>query len=144
MPPTETVDQNGRAIRNLRQQRGYTVTAFAAKIGRTPGTISNIETGTRRCSTVLLAEIAEALDVDPAELVQDGPAQDSALLRIPEAARELGCSGMHVYRLIASGELRAVDIAAKGARASKLRVRRDDLTAFIDARTSAAGVAATA
>ena len=47
---------------------------------------------------------------------------------IPETAELLGgCSEMHVYRLIAAGELRAVDIATPGAGRSKTRVRSDDL-----------------
>ena len=57
------------------------------------------------------------------------------LLPVLAAAERLGCSDMHVYRLIADGELRAVDIAQPGARRSKTRVRSDDLAAYIDKRT---------
>jgi excisionase family DNA binding protein len=54
---------------------------------------------------------------------------------IPETAELLGdVSKMHVYRLIAAGELRAVDIAERGTR-SKTRVRSDDLAAYIERRT---------
>jgi len=42
---------------------------------------------------------------------------------------------MHVYRLIAAGELRAVDIATPGAGRSKTRVRSDDLADYIDRKT---------
>ena len=41
---------------------------------------------------------------------------------------------MHVYRLVSSGELRAVDISRKGARKSKTRIRSDDLDAYIDSQ----------
>lgn len=142
MPPTKTVDHNGAAIRTHRTDQGLTVAQLAAKVGTSPGTISNLEHGNKRCSEVLLNRIAEGLGVAPAELVSGSPVEPGALLKIPEAARELDCSGMHVYRLIASGELRAVDIADEGSRASKLRVRRDDLAKFIDVRTR--DVAATA
>lgn len=144
MPPTKTVDHNGERIRVLRIDQGLTVAELAATVGKSPGTISNIEHGNKRCSETLLNRLAEALGVPPAELMSNEPAEPGALLTIPQAARELDCSGMHVYRLIAEGALRPVDIANAGARASKLRVRRDDLATFIDARTRTAGVAATA
>ena len=60
------------------------------------------------------------------------PAQ---LLSIPAAAERLGCSEMHIYRLVSSGELRAVDISRKGAGKSKTRIRSDDLDAYIESRT---------
>jgi excisionase family DNA binding protein len=65
-----------------------------------------------------------------------GAQQGIKLHSIPETAELLGgCSDMHVYRLIASGELRAVDIATKGAGRSKSRVRSDDLADYIDRKT---------
>jgi hypothetical protein len=42
---------------------------------------------------------------------------------------------MHVYRLIAAGELPAVDIATPGAGRSKTRIRSDDLADYIDRKT---------
>jgi excisionase family DNA binding protein len=57
------------------------------------------------------------------------------LLPVVAAAARLGCSDMHVYRLIASGELPAVDIAQRGARRSKTRVRSDDIDAYINRKT---------
>jgi excisionase family DNA binding protein len=58
-----------------------------------------------------------------------------SLLTIPAAAERLGCSDEHVYRLIASGALGAVDIAQPGALRSKTRVRSDDLDVYIESRT---------
>ena len=52
-----------------------------------------------------------------------------------EVAERLGCSENHVYRLITSGTLRAVDIGQPGARRSKTRVRSDDLLAYIEKQT---------
>lgn len=58
------------------------------------------------------------------------------LYDIGEAATILGgCSKMHVYRLIAAGELRAVDIANPGAGRSKSRIRSDDLADYIERKT---------
>jgi excisionase family DNA binding protein len=60
------------------------------------------------------------------------PAQ---LFSVPAAAARLECSEMHIYRLVSTGELRAVDISRKGAGKSKTRIRSDDLDAYIEART---------
>lgn len=56
------------------------------------------------------------------------------LLSIPAAAAQLDCSRAHVYRLIALGRLRAVEIRAEGKR-PKTRVRATDLEQFIDSHT---------
>lgn len=61
------------------------------------------------------------------------------LLTISTAASRLGCSGMHIYRLVAAGELDAVDIAQPGARRSKTRIRSDSLDAYIESHTRHAG-----
>jgi excisionase family DNA binding protein len=67
------------------------------------------------------------------------PAAALTLLTPAQAAARIGASEMHVYRAIAAGELRAVDIASPGAKRSKTRVRSDDLEAYIEARTRCAG-----
>jgi excisionase family DNA binding protein len=64
------------------------------------------------------------------------PAQ---LLTVLAAAERLGCSDMHIYRLVSTGELCAVDISLKGAGKSKTRIRSDDLDAYIESRTRRAG-----
>lgn len=64
----------------------------------------------------------------------------STLLRIKEAADRLGCHEDHVYRLIADGALRSVNIARPHARRSKTRIRDDDLAAYIDSHSRRAVV----
>jgi len=65
-----------------------------------------------------------------------GAQQSVKLHSIPETAEILGgCSEMHVYRQIAAGELRAVDIATPGSGRSKTRVRSDDLADYIERQT---------
>jgi excisionase family DNA binding protein len=54
---------------------------------------------------------------------------------IDEAAEHLTCSRTHVYRLISSGQLRAIDISVKGAKRSKTRVLAADLAAYIQQAT---------
>lgn len=59
-----------------------------------------------------------------------------SLLTPREAAEALGCSVNSVYRLIAQGELKVIDIAPSGSLRSKMRIRRDDLRAFVDGRAA--------
>lgn len=49
---------------------------------------------------------------------------------------------MHVYRLIAAGELSTVDIATPGAGRPKTRIRSDDLATYINRNTRSAGKSA--
>ena len=62
-------------------------------------------------------------------------AQGVTLLTVPEAAERLSSGPSHVYRLIAVGELAAVDIAQPGARKTKTRVRSDEIDRYIEAKT---------
>lgn len=64
------------------------------------------------------------------------PAASLTLYTPAEAGERLRASESHVYRLIADGNLRAVDIAQPGSRRPKTRVRSDDLDAYIEARTT--------
>jgi excisionase family DNA binding protein len=61
---------------------------------------------------------------------------DVTLLTVAEAGERLRVTERHVYRLIADGALRTVDVARPGARKSKTRVRTDDLAAYINAQSS--------
>jgi len=64
------------------------------------------------------------------------PNPSSVLLLTPaEAGERIRASEAHVHRLIADGELRAVDIAVQGSSRQKTRVRSDDLDAYIEKRT---------
>ncbi|MBO0813670.1 MAG: helix-turn-helix domain-containing protein [Actinobacteria bacterium] len=53
------------------------------------------------------------------------------LLTIPDTAERLRCSQRHVYRLIATGALRARDIALPGAPVPKTRISEADLAAYV-------------
>lgn len=54
------------------------------------------------------------------------------LYSLREAADLLSCSLSHVYRLMEADVLPGVDISRPGAARTKLRIRSDDLAAFID------------
>lgn len=63
------------------------------------------------------------------------PQAPVVLLTPGAAAVRLGCSDDHIYRLIAAGELEAVDIAQPGAKRPKTRVSEADLSSYIQSRT---------
>jgi excisionase family DNA binding protein len=66
-------------------------------------------------------------------------ASPSVTLYTPaEAGERVRASESHIYRLIAEGALRAVDIAQPGSRKPKTRVRSDDLDTYIEKSTRAA------
>ena len=62
----------GTRIRERRQERGVRQAELAATIGISPSYLNLIEHGRRRIAGRLLADIARALDVDPA-LLSDAP-----------------------------------------------------------------------
>ena len=48
-----------------------------------------------------------------------------------QVADNLGCSKVHVYRLINGGDLKAIDISAPGSRRTKTRILVEDLNNYI-------------
>ena len=48
-----------------------------------------------------------------------------------QAADRLGCSKVHIYRLINSGVLPSCDISAPGSQRTKTRILLDDLNDYI-------------
>jgi excisionase family DNA binding protein len=60
---------------------------------------------------------------------------ETSLLSVIEVARRLECSRPHVYRLISTGELEAIDIATPGSRGSKTRIRESALVEYIERAT---------
>lgn len=64
-----------------------------------------------------------------------GDTRESRLKSVTGVAEQLDCSRGHVYGLIASGQLRAVEIKTKGSSRSKTRVRAEDVEAFIASHT---------
>lgn len=63
------------------------------------------------------------------------------MLTIAEVAGALRCSRWTVYRLIATGELKAVNVAQGGRKAKKPRhrIRQNDLDAFLRNRETRSG-----
>lgn len=58
--------------------------------------------------------------------------ETDVVLTVPEVAKRLGYGRQHVYRLINAGDLTAIRLTKGG----HLRVRGQDLQAFIDSAAS--------
>lgn len=52
------------------------------------------------------------------------------LLTVPETATALNCSRIHVYRLVASGDLKAINIAKANAKKTLIRIPASALNTF--------------
>lgn len=66
-----TAEQNGAAIRALRQKDGYTAEAFAARVGVSYSHYRNIENEHRAASVEVLNRIARLLVVPLAAILRD-------------------------------------------------------------------------
>jgi excisionase family DNA binding protein len=64
--------------------------------------------------------------------------KDISLLTVEQAADRVGVSRQYIYDLIGDKEIQVVDIARKGARRVKLRIRTDHLEEFFERRTLSA------
>jgi transcriptional regulator with XRE-family HTH domain len=63
--------QIGRNVRRLRQQRGLSQAVLAERTGVHRSYISEVETGARNFSILLLPRLSLALNAAPAELLYD-------------------------------------------------------------------------
>jgi len=61
----------GEAMVRARERAGLKQSDVAAKLGLPPSYLSKIENGTRRLDVIELVRIAEAMKIDPAEIVGD-------------------------------------------------------------------------
>ncbi len=72
--PVAAAPNTREAVRRLRAARGISVRELAARVGVSPATISAIENGKTGISIQRLHQIATALAVPAASLVEDPPA----------------------------------------------------------------------
>ena len=81
----------GSKVRAARKRAGITQEELAAKIGKTPESISNIERGRQLPMIDTLAVLAEALAVPLSELFDDvgAPAQSARRLTLEANLREM-------------------------------------------------------
>lgn len=97
----------GPRLRRLRQRRGVTLTALAAKTGISKSTLSRLESGQRRPSLELLLPLAEAHGVPLDELV-GAPDVGDPRIRLKRRVRNgrivfpltNQSSGVHVWKVV--------------------------------------------
>ena len=81
---TNFLEDFGRAVRRLRQERGMTQAELAARLSLGRTSITNLEKGQQSPPLSMLPEIASALGVDPVRLiagaVRDGGSADAGSL----------------------------------------------------------------
>ena len=61
----------GQVLVKAREHAGLKQSEVAARLGLPASYLSKIENGTRRLDVIELIRIAEAMDVDPAEIVRE-------------------------------------------------------------------------
>lgn len=94
----------GKQIKQLREERQLTGKDLAQQIGLSQSQMSRLEAGQRRIDTEILAKIALALEVSPAQFFPDSvPSDESAEVGFgssgevsPKRQRELEISQLHV------------------------------------------------
>jgi transcriptional regulator with XRE-family HTH domain len=61
----------GEVLVRARERAGLKQSDVAARLGLPASYLSKIENGTRRLDAIELIQIAEAMEIDPAEIVRD-------------------------------------------------------------------------
>ncbi len=105
----------GRTIRQIRAEARLSQTALAKRCGLTRGSIANIELGNQRPTLHTLWTVAEALNVEPRDLV---PARDE--LRAPPASQS-EATGKRVSQVVGKSS----DKVASFIATSRQEVLRD-------------------
>ncbi|PZF85420.1 helix-turn-helix domain-containing protein [Jiangella anatolica] len=99
-------------IRGLRQAKGWSLDALAARCHLSPSTLSRIETGSRRISIDQLVPIARALDTTLDQLVE--PVEDTDVVIRPQHDRVHGATTWLLSR----------DEGPHGLTVAKMRITR--------------------
>lgn len=61
----------GAVLANARERSGIKQGDVASKLGVPPSWLSKVESGTRRLDVIELIQIAEAMEIEPGELVDE-------------------------------------------------------------------------
>ncbi|MCA8959319.1 MAG: helix-turn-helix domain-containing protein, partial [Planctomycetes bacterium] len=85
----------GQQIKKLREERRITGKELARLIGLSQSQMSRLEQGQRRIDTEILAKIARALEVSPAQFFDAAGAEEDAPLS-PRREKELELSQLHI------------------------------------------------
>jgi quercetin dioxygenase-like cupin family protein/DNA-binding XRE family transcriptional regulator len=106
-PPSDGFEHLGRALRDLRHERGLTLVELAARCELSQPFLSQVETGRARPSMESVFRLARALDTTPQALFSGPPADGAGLTLVRHGSTEvpvLGGGGESVARLLLPGE----------------------------------------
>ncbi|MET8866470.1 helix-turn-helix domain-containing protein [Nonomuraea sp. NPDC004580] len=137
--------RNRDALNALMRGR-YTTVTLAAEVGVTKQLIAYLCSGRRiSCSRPTAEGIENALGCVAGTLFSPRTEEDSSngeeeevLLTIPKAAKALGVSKTHAYRLVADGDLPVVYVGRRGSKKPMARVKTTAIDEFIKSREAAA------
>lgn len=82
--------QAGSLLREARLRAGLTQHELALRVGWSPDTLANYETGRRGLRAAQLIEVASALGVPPAALLLDVPEAGEVLRRLGDSRKRWG------------------------------------------------------
>lgn len=80
-------EQLGDRIRRARLSAGLSQEELGRKVGLNRSSISNVEKGRQRILAHVLMDFSAALNVSPARLLGDGPAEPDLLSGLPEETK---------------------------------------------------------
>lgn len=105
-----------RRLKELRAERGITLTALAHQTGISAAHLSRLEKGDRQPSIGSLLQIARVYGVSVSDLVQDQDKDDYYLVRADEAARHPGPDGVYTVLSGPASAIAVVQVELPGGR----------------------------
>lgn len=113
----------GDRVREARARRGMTRKILAKDSGVSERYLAQLETGQGNISTLLLRDIARALDMRIESLVLEGPEPSVDLIHTTEFLRRLGPAELEKARDLLVGHFGGVDNKARRARIALIGLR---------------------
>jgi XRE family transcriptional regulator, aerobic/anaerobic benzoate catabolism transcriptional regulator len=113
----------GDRVREARARRGMTRKILAKDSGVSERYLAQLESGQGNISTLLLRDIARALDVRVESLVQEGPEPSVDLIHTTELLRRLSSSELAKARELLLGHFAGVDDEARRHRIALIGLR---------------------
>jgi transcriptional regulator with XRE-family HTH domain len=108
-----------RRLKQLRAERGITLTALAEQTGISAAHLSRLEKGDRQPSIGSLLQISRVYGVSVSELVQDQDEEEYHLVRAGEATRHPGQDGVYTVLSGSGAAIAVVRVELPGGRRTK-------------------------
>src|SRR3981081_2290551 len=108
-----------RRLKELRAERGITLTALAEQTGLSTAHLARLERGDRQPSIGSLLQISRVYGVSVSELVQDQEEEEYHLVRADDAARHPGQDGVYTVLSGPGAVIAVVRVELPGSRRTK-------------------------